>query len=162
MNLTPAERARRAAALGITMPPPRAATPANGHKPPPEKRPILTLKKPVMLKAPAVDPPPAEKAPTKAERQAAVFERFKATQRLVSARYPMIFSWGRPLAVGIRERLREAFTEDELGDGDLRAFLKWWCRRPAYRAALERGDRRVNLDGSDAGPAFDDEPILER
>ena len=29
-------------------------------------------------------------------------------------------------------------------------------RRKAYRAALARGDRRVNLDGSDAGPAFGD------
>jgi len=29
-----------------------------------------------------------------------------------------------------------------------------WVHRKAYRAALARGDHRVNLDGSDAGPAF--------
>jgi sRNA-binding protein len=50
--------------------------------------------------------------------------------------------------------LRAAFTEDELSTKDLKAFLRTWVRRDAYQAALERGDRRVNLDSTDAGPAF--------
>jgi hypothetical protein len=37
---------------------------------------------------------------------------------------------------------------------NLKAFLRTWVNRKPYRAALARGDRRVNLDGSDAGPAF--------
>ena len=75
---------------------------------------------------------------------------------MLQARYPQIFSWGRPLAIGIDQKLREAFTEEELPTADLKVFLRTWVHRKAYRVALARGDRRVNLDGSDAGPAFGD------
>ena len=54
--------------------------------------------------------------------------------------------------------MREAFTEEELPTADLKVFLRVWVRRKAYRAALQRSERRVNLDGSDAGPAFGDLP----
>jgi sRNA-binding protein len=77
---------------------------------------------------------------------------------MMQERYPQIFSWGRPLAIGIDKALREAFSEEELPTADLGVFLRVWVRRKAYRAALERGERRVNLDGSDAGPAFGDLP----
>jgi sRNA-binding protein len=83
-------------------------------------------------------------------------ERYKRARVLLVTRYPAIFSAARPLAIGIHERLREAFPEEELSSEDLRAFLQVWVRRKPYRAALERGDRRVNLDGSDAGPAHVD------
>ena len=82
------------------------------------------------------------------------YERFIRVRGLLQARYPQIFSWGRPLAIGIDQKLREAFTEEELPTADLKVFLRTWVHRKAYRAALARGDRRVNLDGSDAGPAF--------
>ena len=59
------------------------------------------------------------------------------------------------MAVGIYEQLREVMS-DEIADSDLRLFFKFWVNRHPYRAALARGDRRVNLDGSDAGPAFDE------
>jgi sRNA-binding protein len=83
---------------------------------------------------------------------------FRQVRGLLQARYPQIFSWGRPLAIGIDQRLREAFTEEELPTADLKVFLRIWVRRKAYRAVLARGERRVNLDGSDAGPAFGDQP----
>jgi hypothetical protein len=35
-----------------------------------------------------------------------------------------------------------------------KVFLRTWVHRMAYRVALARGEHRVNLDGSDAGPAF--------
>jgi len=40
-----------------------------------------------------------------------------------------------------------------LPTADLKVFLRIWVHRKAYRVALARGDRRINLDGSDAGPA---------
>ena len=44
----------------------------------------------------------------------------------------------------------------ELPTADLKVFLRTWVHRKAYCVALARGDRRVNLDESDAGP----EPTL--
>ena len=96
-------------------------------------------------------------AAAKAGRRAAQADRACTRARgVLQARYPQIFSWGRPLAIGIDQKLRGAFTEEELPTADLKVFLRTWVHRKAYRAALARGDRRVNLDGSDAGPAFDD------
>ena len=56
-----------------------------------------------------------------------------------------------PLAIGIDKQLREAMPE--LLDCSLVYFLSWYTRQPRYlRASAEPGARRVNLDGSDAGP----------
>jgi hypothetical protein len=52
------------------------------------------------------------------------YERFIRVRGLLQARYPQIFSWGRPLAIGIDQKLREAFTEEELPTTDLRVFLR--------------------------------------
>jgi ProQ/FINO family len=80
----------------------------------------------------------------------------KRIQRLLQERWPRAFSWARPLAIGIHEQIT-ADLGDEIGRDDLRAFLRMWVNRPPYRAALDRGDRRVNLDLTDAGPAFRDD-----
>jgi len=180
-TLTAAERARRAAVLGITLPVPAAAAPANGEAKPgpsPQPRPAVKLTAtPAMQRAVAVrpipaphppPPPPAPPEPPPVADAAAVPARkrrrylitpaeyavFRQVRAQMQARYPQIFSWGRPLAVGIDQKLREAFTEEELPTTDLKVFLRTWVHRKAYRAALARGDHRVNLDGSDAGPAF--------
>ena len=74
--------------------------------------------------------------------------------KLLRERYPELFTTPRPLAVGIYHQIRAAIGRDELRNRDLNLFLAGWTKWPAYRAALVRGDRRVNLDGSDAGPAL--------
>jgi sRNA-binding protein len=62
------------------------------------------------------------------------------------------------LAIGIHDKLREAFDEEELSNSDLSMFLAHWTRCQPYQDALVRGDRRVNFDGRDAGPAFAPQP----
>ena len=167
-TLTPAERARPAAVLGITLPASAAPAPSGAAKPGTAARSAGKLaatpamQRAIAAGAPELAPPPlpaeASEPPAAAEparkrrrylitpADYAVFRRVRA---LLQARYPQIFSWARPLAIGIDQKLREALT-------DLSVFLKIWVRRKVYRAALERGDHRVNLDGSDAGAAFGD------
>ena len=74
--------------------------------------------------------------------------------KLLRERYPELFTASRPLAIGIYHQIRAAIGREELRSRDLNLFLAGWTKWPAYRAALARGDRRVNLDGSDAGPAL--------
>jgi sRNA-binding protein len=74
--------------------------------------------------------------------------------KLLRKRYPELFIASRPLAIGIYHQIRAAIGREELRRRDLSLFLAGWTKWPAYRAALARGDRRVNLDGSDAGPAL--------
>jgi hypothetical protein len=112
---------------------------------------------------PVLEPPAANTEPQRGTRRLrrqpvnpADYERYAPVRNLIAGRYRSIFAAARPLAIGIDKPLREAFTEEELPTDDLKVFLRVWVRRKAYRAALERGDRRVNLDGSDAGPAFGD------
>ena len=176
-TLTPAERARRAAVLGVTVPAPAAVAPANGAakpglspqprpagklsatpamqraigatpppvSPPSPPSPPLTLLAPPPSPAEASEPPAAAEPARKRRRYLitpadyAVFRRVRA---LLQVRYPQIFSWARPLAIGIDQRLREALTEEELPTADLSVFLKIWVRRKVYRGALERGERR--------------------
>ena len=79
---------------------------------------------------------------------------FRRTHALLRERYPELFTASRPLAIGIYHQIRAAIGREELRSRDLSLFLAGWTKWPAYRAALARGDRRVNLDGSDAGPAL--------
>jgi ProQ/FINO family len=113
--------------------------------------------------APAPKPPTAATKTDKAagQRKAPLTE--KSMQRhemnmrisaMLAARWPEAFSKPRPLAVGIYRQIRAVVDNTELRSRDLSAFLAAWTHRKSYRAALERGVRRVNLDGSDAGPAF--------
>ena len=158
-TLTPAERARHAAVLGITLPalPPQANVGQAHEADPPSPRPAAKLAAtPAMIAAHSSEPAPPLPKPAAGPRKLTgpSYERFIRVRGLLQARYPQIFSWGRPLAIGIDLKLREAFTEEELPTTDLKVFLRTWVHRKAYRAALARGDHRVNLDGSDAGPAF--------
>ena len=108
------------------------------------------MRRAIAAQSPELPPP----APEPRKLTGPSYERFIRVRGLLQARYPQIFSWGRPLAIGIDQKLREAFSEEELPTADLKVFLRTWVHRHAYRAALKRGERRVNLDGSDAGPAF--------
>lgn len=102
--------------------------------------------------APMAAPAPAAPAgPTKRERRRLALRR---TRKLLEERYPFVFSWARPLAVGMFEQIRGAIDEAELSKAELHNFLRWWIALPPYQAAIARGDRRINLDGSDAGPAM--------
>jgi len=98
--------------------------------------------------APAATTPSEPAVPTR-------HDRYRQTLSLLRQRWPVVFSAARPLAVGIDQQIRAAIGEDGLPTADLKLFLRKWCYRPPYRDALARGDRRVNLDGSDAGPAYD-------
>jgi ProQ/FINO family len=173
--LTPAERARRAAVLGIVLPGPSAPPP-----PAPAPRPDGRVRAPIAgkLTAPATlraklglrvaEPPPPEPkpkpfappvGPSKQERKRALQrQRYLRAHRLLASRWPAVFTAARPLAIGIDKQVRAVLSEEELSAAELRTFFRIWIHRGAYRAALERGDRRVNLDGSDAGPAFDQPP----
>jgi sRNA-binding protein len=82
-------------------------------------------------------------------------EEYQHTHQLLERRWPLIFGFARPLRIGIFKILRDELGRAEVTDTALKQFLKVWTLRPAYRAALKRGDRRVNLDGSDAGPPFE-------
>ena len=112
------------------------------------------MRRAIAAQPPELAPPPPKPAAGPRKLTGPSYERFIRVRGLLQARYPQIFSWGRPLAIGIDQKLREAFTEEELPTADLKVFLRTWVHRKAYRAALARGDHRVNLDGSDAGPAF--------
>jgi len=146
-TLTPAERARRAAALGITLPASasRGAT-TSQCRPGPGGRAIAA--QPV---EPA--PPPPKPAAGPRKLTGASYERFTRVRGLLQARYPQIFSWGRPLAIGIDQKLREAFTEEELPTSDLKVFLRTGCTGrltvSPWRAVIIG-----SIDGSDAGGAF--------
>ena len=100
-------------------------------------------------------PPPAQPSTSdKPDKRARNREVFRRTHKLLRERYPELFTASRPLAIGIYHQIRAAIGREELRSRDLNLFLAGWTKWPAYRAALVRGDRRVNLDGSDAGPAL--------
>ena len=67
-------------------------------------------------------------------------------------RFPDIFRRRNPppLAIGIHKTILEV-AGDDIDPPSLRWFLRFWVTRPDYWAAVARGDRRVNLDGSPAG-----------
>jgi hypothetical protein len=88
-----------------------------------------------------------------AAKKAVAAERRNRVRAILEPRWPRLFGWAQPLAVGIHLQLQAALG-DAVESADLSDFLKWWTRRSEYKAALARGTRRQNLDGSDAGPAF--------
>ena len=152
-TLTPTERARRAAVLGITLPapatqvPPPQANVGQAHKAdPPQPRPAGKLAAtPAMRRAiapgpPELAPPPPKPAAEPRKLTGPSYERFIRVRGVLQARYPQIFSWGRPLAIGIDQKLREAFTEEELPTADLKVFLRTGCTgrptAPPWRAAI--------------------------
>ena len=89
----------------------------------------------------------------RAAKKAAARERNNRVRGILEARYPRLFGFAQPLAVGIDKQITAALG-DEITAKDLSGFLGYWTHRAEYQAALARGERRQNLDGSDAGPAF--------
>jgi sRNA-binding protein len=100
------------------------------------------------LTAPVAKPRFEQVAIDQADRKA----QNKRIQAVLQARWPHLFTYAQPLAIGIWIPLSAA-VEDKISKKELRKFLRWWTRRPPYLAAIERGVRRLNLDGSDAGEA---------
>ena len=72
---------------------------------------------------------------------------------LLADRFPQSFAvWEarrRPLAIGIREQIIAA-VGGAMERRELSGALGFYCRATGYLVALQRGDRRVNLDGSPA------------
>jgi len=61
--------------------------------------------------------------------------------------YPELFGdpeSPKPLAVGIRVKL-QADPDLPVSKVQLRRFLWWWTRQPAYQSARDRGLERVDL-----------------
>ena len=97
-----------------------------------------------------LDPEAATKV---AAKKAAARERNNRVRTILEARYPKLFGFAQPLAVGIYHQIKSTFG-DEISAQNLSGFLAFWTRRAEYKAALARGVRRKHLDGSDAGSAF--------
>jgi len=104
------------------------------------------------LTAPVAAKPRSKRLAAAAADQADRKAQNKRIQAILQARWPHLFTYAQPLAIGIWIPLSAA-VEDEISKKELRKFLRWWTRRPPYLAAIERGVRRLNLDGSDAGEA---------
>jgi ProP effector len=100
--------------------------------------------RPVAAEQPAPKPQPP--TPGSDEPRRARNERYKRTRDLLQRRWPEIFGWARPLAIGIHRDL-ERELDGEISRKDLDRFLCYWVRRPAYKKALAAGTPRVNLDG---------------
>jgi sRNA-binding protein len=89
--------------------------------------------------------PAAVDAPaSKRQRRAAANNRVQA---LLCEHWPTIFSFARPLAIGIDQQIIDALG-DQIDPAALGTYLAMWTHRPAYLAAVERDYQRVNLDGS--------------
>jgi ProP effector len=65
-----------------------------------------------------------------------------------------------PLAIGVFAALNELLA-DESDDATIGRFLRSWTSRPAYLAALARGDVRRDLDGEPSGEPTDDQRQFE-
>jgi ProQ/FINO family len=163
LTASPAIRAalaRRAAPGPAPAPPaPEPASKASPRKAKPAAAPL-----PPEPTLPAPQPDKAAGQRKSPARTAKSVQRHEINMRIsamLAARWPEAFSRPRPLAVGIYRQIRAAVDNTELRSRDLSAFLAAWTHRKSYRAALECGVRRVNLDGSDAGPAFDEPKAAE-
>jgi sRNA-binding protein len=77
-----------------------------------------------------------------------LFARSYVIKIFLRSQYPKAFPKGgaRPLAVGIRGSI--VFENPEIDYEALRFFLNRYTVRKDYLAALEAGEKRVNLDGS--------------
>jgi sRNA-binding protein len=73
-------------------------------------------------------------------------------------RWPDLFKKPTPLAIGIASQIRAQLKTGpglEIGTRDIHVVLHCWTTRRAYYEAVERGDPRRNLDGTEAGPPDD-------
>jgi hypothetical protein len=79
-------------------------------------------------------------------RRRANHDRYKRVHDVLRRRWPLVFSWARPLAIGIHLDV-QAVLGDEVKRKDLRDFFYRWVHRDPYLAAVARGEPRVGLDG---------------
>lgn len=77
-----------------------------------------------------------------------------ATLELFTASYP-VFSAGKPLAVGTREKLIE--RHPDIDARLVRSALLKHCKRPRYLKALAAEPQRYDLDGSPVGVVTEEE-----
>ncbi len=104
-----------------------------------------------------------QKKAQKIEEKRQRAERARELLARLAERYPNCFTSDpariRPLAIGIQQALRADLANDpELQDTPgwlVRQALAQYVRRPRYLKAIVEKQRRVNLDGSDAGEVDD-------
>ncbi|NDR57390.1 ProQ/FinO family protein [Aliiruegeria sabulilitoris] len=99
----------------------------------------------------------AEQQAAKKIRVARDRETGAAVLARIRADFPRAFpDWKRPLASGMHKELQAHYPD--LTPRDIRLALSTWCANVRYLTAVVRRDaRRVNLDGSDAGPVADEQ-----
>jgi hypothetical protein len=68
------------------------------------------MRRAIATQSPELPPPAPKPTPEPRKLTGPSYERFIRVRGLLQARYPQIFSWGRPLAIGVDQKLREAFT----------------------------------------------------
>ena len=107
----------------------------------------------VKTKGEAKPPPPPPRPALTDEDRAKIAARTAKNAEievLLAEVFPAAFCRPRvPLAIGTYERILDVVS-DNIDPADLRAFLKYWCRRRDYLAAMAHGEPRRNLDGSPA------------
>jgi sRNA-binding protein len=70
---------------------------------------------------------------------------------ILSSQFPKAFCLPAvPLAIGVHRQILEV-AGDDIDPGELSRFLRYWTARGGYRVAIQRGDLRRNIDGSEAG-----------
>lgn len=71
-------------------------------------------------------------------------------------RWPAAFTKPVPLAVGFSGQIKAALRAEGLFDREKGYAIHRWTMQSAYLRALEHGEMRRNLDGSEAGIPDDD------
>lgn len=69
------------------------------------------------------------------------------TQELLASNWPHLFTFPVPLKIGIHKDFPPVGQRPITRKRFLR-FLKWWCSRAEYRAALATYSGRYGFDGS--------------
>jgi hypothetical protein len=149
-----ATTAMRAAAA--TKPPesPRAWIPA------PELRKAAAAAPPAPAAAPEERPGKGpERTPPmpKALRRLLNARRYNRVRCILGSQFPAAFTVPRALKIGVYHDIRHALG-DRVSAADLNRFFWRWTKTSDYIRSRGRGDRRIDLAGQDAGPAFDQPP----
>jgi hypothetical protein len=99
----------------------------------------------------------AERAGKKAEK-AALNQRVSAVEAAVTALSPVVFDLitPLPLMIGIHAPLLERLAGEHTA-ADVSAFLRRWCSRRPYVAAIAAGKHRHDLDGVPRGAPTDEQ-----
>jgi hypothetical protein len=151
LRATPA-MVRAAAKAPVSAPMPQRVAPPAGSRTAAKSAPRRPSPPPPAAPAkPNATQPPPLSAEAKAEAKiAARTARNGEIYALLSTVFPEVFRRPPvPLAIGIHKPLTE-LVAGEIETFDLRCFLAYWTRQPAYLSAIAQGEPRRNLDGSAA------------